>query len=171
MVESELHELEQRAERLRPARERRERENPPLEEGQQVYVRRFGQEGTVLSQSDDRIEVQVGVIRITVGRDEVEPAAAPKGETGRLPESRAATVSPTVDLRGMTVDEALFELEHRLDEASLANVDKLEVIHGKGTGALRAAVTQYLKKHPAVAEHRLGETFEGGWGVTVVKLK
>lgn len=141
-----------------------------MEPGTHVYVRRFGQEGTVLSSSGSRVEVQVGVIRVKVDCDELEQVA-PRSEVVRLPESRRAEVSTRVDLRGMTVDEALFELDHRLDEASLANLEKLEIIHGKGTGALRTAVTRYLKKHPMVAEHRLGEIYEGGLGVTVVRLK
>ena len=170
-VEAELQELMQRADRLAPPPAKRERPAPALEPGDHVYVRRFGQEGTVLSRAGARVEVQVGVIRITVDRDELEPVAPPASETARMPESRRAVISPRVDLRGMTVDEALFELDHRIDEASLANVEKLEVIHGKGTGALRSAVTQYLKKHPMVADHRLGEVYEGGWGVTVVRLK
>ncbi len=170
-LEAELQELTRRVDRLAPRPQRREQDLRILEPGTHVYVRRFGQEGTVLSSSGPRVEVQVGVIRVTVDRDELEQAAAPRSEVARLPESRRAEISARVDLRGMTVDEALFELDHRIDEASLANLEKLEIIHGKGTGALRTAVTRYLKKHPMVAEHRLGEVYEGGLGVTVVRLR
>ncbi len=169
-LEAELAEWTQRVDRLAPPPERREPLARALEAGSHVYVRRFGQEGVVLSASGQRVEVQVGVIRVTVDRDDLEVVAPPPSETAHLPESRRMVVSPRVDLRGMTVDEALFELDHRIDEASLANMEKLEIIHGKGTGALRSAVTQYLKKHPMVAEHRLGEIYEGGLGVTVVRL-
>jgi len=170
-LEAELADWGRRVDRLAPPPEKREAAARALEPGANVYVRRFGQEGVVLSASGQRVEVQVGVIRVTVDRDDLEVVAPPPSETARLPESRRMVVSPRVDLRGMTVDEALFELDHRIDEASLANMEKLEIIHGKGTGALRSAVTQYLKKHPMVAEHRLGEIYEGGLGVTVVRLK
>ena len=169
-LEAELQELTRRVDRLAPRPPQRAQDLRPMEPGTHVYVRRFGQEGTVLSSSGSRVEVQVGVIRVKVDCDELEQVV-PRSEVVRLPESRRAEVSTRVDLRGMTVDEALFELDHRLDEASLANLEKLEIIHGKGTGALRTAVTRYLKKHPMVAEHRLGEIYEGGLGVTVVRLK
>ncbi len=170
-LEAELADWTQRVDRLAPLPEKRQKAVRALEPGAHVYVRRFGQEGTVLSAAGQRVEVQVGVIRVTVDREDLEVVAPPPSETARLPESRRTVVSPRVDLRGMTVDEALFELDHRIDEASLANMEKLEIIHGKGTGALRSAVTQYLKTHPMVAEHRLGEIYEGGLGVTVVRLK
>ncbi len=170
-LEAEIQELTGKVDRLAPRPVRRLQEARTLESGSHVYVRRFGQEGMVLSSSGARVEVQVGVIRVTVDRDELEPVAPPRSEVAHLPESRRAEVSTRVDLRGMTVDEALFELDHRIDEASLANLEKLEIIHGKGTGALRSAVTGYLKKHPMVAEHRLGELYEGGLGVTVVRLR
>ena len=170
-LEAELQELNRRVDRLAPRPPRREQDLQPMEPGSHVYVRRFGQEGTVLSSTGPRVEVQVGVIRVTVDRDELEQVEAPRSEVARLPESRRAEISARVDLRGMTVDEALFELDHRIDEASLANLEKLEIIHGKGTGALRTAVTRFLKKHPMVAEHRLGEVYEGGLGVTVVRLR
>ena len=63
------------------------------------------------------------------------------------------------------------EVDRYLDSASLAGADKVELIHGKGTGALRQAITKHLKGHPMVVESRLGEVHEGGWGVTVVKVK
>lgn len=71
----------------------------------------------------------------------------------------------------MTVDEAVFELGKALDQAALVKSEKVEVIHGKGTGALRKGVTKFLNSHPLVEEQNLGQVYEGGWGVTVVKLK
>jgi DNA mismatch repair protein MutS2 len=170
VVEAELEQIVRRAAPLRPSRA--PRKQPALRVGETVYLRRYGQEGTVLSAGDSKVEVQVGVVRLTVGRDEVEPLSVePRAEPVRLPVSERATVSPRVDLRGLTVDEALFELDQRLDEASLAGLDKIEVIHGKGTGALRKAVSAHLKGHSMVDGFRLGEMHEGGSGVTVVRLK
>ena len=71
----------------------------------------------------------------------------------------------------MTVEEALHVTDKYLDEALLAGLPWVRLIHGKGTGTLRAAITDYLKKHPRVSKHRWGETNEGGMGVTVVELK
>lgn len=80
-------------------------------------------------------------------------------------------VSSRVDLRGMIVDEAIYELGKSIDQAILAHLPKLEVIHGKGTGALRQGIQKFLASHPAVADYRLGEVYEGSYGVTVVNLK
>ncbi|GMU51769.1 MAG: hypothetical protein AMXMBFR33_09150 [Candidatus Xenobia bacterium] len=147
-------------------------EGGPLEPGTTVYVRRFGQEGTVLTSKDDKVEVRVGAVRITVPRDECDPVETKsQGQVGHLPESRAATLSTRLDLRGLTADEALMEVDRYLDSASMAGAERVELIHGKGTGALRQAIQRHLKGHPMVLEHRLGEVHEGGWGVTVVRVK
>ncbi len=110
---------------------------------------------------------------MTVPRDDLEEshAPAPTGGEAILPPSRRSEVSSKLDLRGKTVDESLYEIDQRLDEAVMARLEKLEIVHGKGTGALRMAVQRHLRDHPMVAEQRLGEVYEGGWGVTVVKLK
>ena len=76
-----------------------------------------------------------------------------------------------VDLRGMTTDEALMELDRFIDASVLSNVPTVTIIHGKGTGALRAAVQQRLKKHRSVKSFRLGTFGEGESGVTVAELK
>ena len=75
-----------------------------------------------------------------------------------------------LDLRGMTVEEALLETDRFLDNALLAGFERVTVIHGKGTGALRTAIGQHLKGHPAVKAFRLGTFGEGETGVTVVEL-
>ena len=80
-------------------------------------------------------------------------------------------MSPEIHLRGMTAEEAMESLGKFLDRAVLANLTQIYVIHGKGTGALRKSLTEYLKQHPDVESLRLGNWNEGGAGVTVVKLK
>jgi len=79
-------------------------------------------------------------------------------------------VSPELDLRGLSVDEALPLIDQRLDEAFRAGVPQLRLIHGKGTGTLRRAVREMLAKHPLVRSHASAEPRKGGDGVTVVEV-
>ena len=76
-----------------------------------------------------------------------------------------------LDLRGMNAEEALLEVDLFIDNAVMAGLERLTVIHGKGTGVLRAAVQQHLKRHPSVKGYRLGTFGEGEAGVTIVELK
>nr|MCR5660778.1 Smr/MutS family protein [bacterium] len=175
-VEAEIADLASQAEaHIKNAEEKRAAPNVnELVPGCRVYVHSFGQEGTVVKAGAKRIEVQMGVIRMQVKPSDVEiiaPPAEQKSEIGHMPESRKDKLSIRVDLQGKTVDEAIYELSYRIDEAYLNNIEKLEIIHGKGTGTLRRAITEYVKQHPMVAEFRLGEVYEGGLGVTVVRLK
>ncbi|MBN9414691.1 hypothetical protein ABS71_10100 [bacterium SCN 62-11] len=145
---------------------------PEVEVGQRVYSRRYGQEGEVLQVRGNKAEVKLGMVRLSLSLEDLEPLAGPAtGGQVHLPDAQYGPLSARVDLRGMTVDEALFELGKSLDQAALTKSEKVEVIHGKGTGALRKGVTKFLNSHPLVEDHNLGEVYEGGWGVTVVKLK
>ncbi|WP_027717707.1 endonuclease MutS2 [Desulfovirgula thermocuniculi] len=144
--------------------------------GQAVYLPRFGQQGTVVAVAGpEEVTVQVGVVKLSVPVRELRLAAETQGgagETGvaRLLEEKARTVSPRLDLRGMRADEALQEVEKYLDEASLAGLSRVYLVHGKGTGALRSAIQQHLRSDRRVKSFRLGEHGEGGAGVTVVEL-
>ncbi|MNI64700.1 Endonuclease MutS2 [compost metagenome] len=81
------------------------------------------------------------------------------------------SVSSSVDLRGLDAEEACYDADKYLDEAYMAGLGEVSLIHGKGTGVLRKAINDMLKKHPHVKSYRLGEYGEGGTGVTVVQLK
>ena len=84
---------------------------------------------------------------------------------------KSLSVSPEINLLGKTVDEAVAELDKYLDDASLAHLTSVRVVHGKGTGALRAGIHQYLKRQKHVNSYRLGAFGEGDAGVTIVELQ
>ena len=94
-----------------------------------------------------------------------------KTGSGKIKMSKSASVSTEINLLGKTVDEAVAELDKYLDDASLAHLTSVRVVHGKGTGALRAGIHQYLKRQKHVKSYRLGAFGEGDAGVTIVELK
>jgi len=83
---------------------------------------------------------------------------------------RDDSISLDVDLRGLTFDEASDVVDKYLDDLSMADMERATIIHGKGTGALRQKIGDFLKKHPLVRDQRLGNPAEGGAGVTIVEL-
>jgi DNA mismatch repair protein MutS2 len=147
-----------------------------LHPGSSVHVRRFNGRGEVVRLLDGEVEVQLGRLRLTVPWSEVEPAGgpeevAPASTAPRLTQSAAAAhVGIELDLRGARVEEALEQLDGYLDDAFLAGLPWVRIIHGHGTGALRTAVREMLRQHPQVARSRSGEQGEGGNGVTIAYL-
>ncbi len=101
---------------------------------------------------------------------QVEKPKEPK-QTIQIVNLARTETSLELDLRGQTVDDALMRVDKYLDDASVAGLPQVHLIHGKGTGALRTAVRDYLKSHPSVKSYRFGGPAEGGTGVTVVELK
>lgn len=85
--------------------------------------------------------------------------------------SKSASIHTEINLLGKTTDEALVELDKYLDDAYLAHLPSVRIVHGKGTGALRKAVHQYLRRQKHVASFRLGEFGEGDSGVTIAEFK
>jgi DNA mismatch repair protein MutS2 len=152
---------------------------PALQAGDEVRVVHLGQKGHVVELvGDDEAIVQMGIMKMKVRRDQLElaqeAAAKPK------PAQRAAaTVKRTrdehtrieLDMRGMSLEEALIEADRFLDESFLANLGQVYLIHGKGTGILRSGVQDFLRRHKHVKSYRFGNYNEGGNGVTVVELK
>ena len=154
----------------------------PLKRGDAVRLVSLGREGTVLSAPDGQgfVQVQAGIIKTKVHQSELRlvdtkdrrVTVGGAGVSARGVSSKASRdVKTEVDLRGMTTDEALMELDRFIDASVLSNVPTVTIIHGKGTGALRAAVQQRLKKHRSVKSFRLGTFGEGESGVTVAELK
>jgi DNA mismatch repair protein MutS2 len=156
------------------------KEAPELAPGETVYLPQFRQKGHVVSpvSAEGNVVVQVGIMKVTISAASCQKVA--DGETGKktknsgiasMAAAKAQQISTELDIRGTIVDEALETVEKYLDDALLSGIPRIYVIHGKGTGALRKAVREYLAGHPRVASYRLGGTGEGGDGVTVVELK
>lgn len=116
--------------------------------------------------------VEFNGLKLRIGLDKLRPAAPPKSEPSRSAPSYALWTSATnLDIRGMRVADALREVDRFLAEALQGDALQVRIIHGKGTGALREALHQFLATHPAVAEYRLADLSEGGAGVTIVTLR
>lgn len=145
----------------------------PVRPGDSVWVRPLNTKGQVIEIGGEEAVVQVGPARTRVSRTALELRAAPP-----VPEPEEATIhvsaapSPGVrlDLRGCTVDEALQRLDRHLDAAARAGLPWVRIIHGKGSGALRRAVRDFLNSYPLVSGYEPGGDREGGEGVTVAKL-
>ena len=138
----------------------------------------MGVKADVTAISADRtLSLRAGIMNVTAREDEVlllEGEQAPDKKTISTKSSqqlRMISIEPQVDLRGMEVSEALLVAERYLDSAVMAKLSQVTIIHGKGTGALRNAVQQMLRRNKAVKSFRLGRYGEGETGVTVVELK
>ena len=177
-LRSEMQKLERGADPI----ERRKREEyrlpRELRTGDRVLMMDLEKEAVVLSCAPDgsTAEVQAGNLRTRVKIsnlkliEEVEKAA--KREKRAITKELVSRSPATeIDLRGMTVEEALMETDRAIDQALLSGLSQITIIHGKGTGALRAAVQQYLKRHKSVEKYRLGSFGEGEAGVTIASLR
>ncbi len=145
--------------------------------GDRVVIKGIG-EGEVLEFKNNNVFVKSGLLKTRVKLSDIMILDKPKKKPVKTQHnvyrtsSRAdADVKTEIDMRGETVDEALSELGLFIDRCVLNNIEEIRIIHGKGTGALRSAVTDYLKTHPNVSEFRLGRYGEGENGVTIAKLK
>lgn len=153
--------------------------NLPLAVGCEVLVRSLGQRGVVEALQGDQATVRIGAMKLNVPQRQLQVLSPAKktasgGPSGLLAVRVMAenrSVRPELDMRGMRVEEALAGLDKYLDEVIMAGLKQVRIIHGKGTGSLRQAVQEYLRRHSRVASFRLGNYNEGGSGVTVVELK
>jgi len=151
-----------------------------VEPGMKVLLKRLNQVALVLEKpnANGEVLVQAGIMKVFVdlkdlGKVEEEEIKQKWEKTGigKIVTAKAKELSTELHIRGLTVDEALFETEKYLDDAYLAGLPQVYIIHGKGTGTLRKVITDLLKKHSFVASYRLGGYHEGGHGVTVVEFK
>ncbi|MBR2949071.1 MAG: endonuclease MutS2 [Lachnospiraceae bacterium] len=152
-----------------------------LKKGDMVKILSMGLKGTVSTLPDAKgnLFVQCGIMRTQanikdVVRIQEETITAPgyqKTSTSKMKMSKSYSISPEINLLGKTVDEALSSLDKYLDDAYLAHLSSVRIVHGKGTGALRQAVHQHLKRIKYVKTFRLGEYGEGDAGVTIAEFK
>ncbi|AIY05114.1 DNA mismatch repair protein [Planococcus sp. PAMC 21323] len=147
----------------------------PLQPNDEVKVISFGQKGTLVEKvSKNEWIVQIGILKMKLPESDLsftKPEKQKETRTMATLKDRDSHVKMELDLRGERYEDALARVEKYLDDALLSNYHQVSIIHGKGTGALRQGVQQYLKKHPRVKSYRFGEAGEGGSGVTVAELK
>lgn len=165
-----------------PAKPKKEYKPSDFKLGESVKVLSMNINGTVASLPDNKgnLTVQMGILRSQVNISDLEiidetPAYLKKttraGGKGKIKMSKSLSVSTEINLLGKTVDEAVAELDKYLDDASLAHLSSVRIVHGKGTGALRKGIHQYLRRQKHVRSFRLGEFGEGDTGVTIAELK
>ena len=151
--------------------------------GTKLMVKDLNQPVVVLNPPDKSgsLYIQMGMIKTKINKSKLAVFDESLTQKVNLPLSsmkkegsfslRKYNISNKLDLRGKRVEEALDELEGYLDEASLANLTPVYIIHGHGTGALKSAVRSFISSSPYVAKYRVGEEAEGGDGVSVVDIK
>ncbi|MEQ8153514.1 MAG: endonuclease MutS2 [Clostridiaceae bacterium] len=144
--------------------------------GMEAFLPSLNQKVIIISQPDSKGEVKVeaGIMKINVKLKDLVASGNTKEEKKKVKKTvnlNLKAVSSSVDLRGMDSEEACYTADKYLDEAYMAGLGEVSLIHGKGTGVLRKSINDMLKHHPHVKQYRLGEYGEGGTGVTVVKLK
>jgi DNA mismatch repair protein MutS2 len=148
-----------------------------LRAGDTVLLKKLGTKATVISppDKDGNVALQAGILRVTAKAEEVRLVEGAKVVapvfTGTASVPKGVSAQTELDLRGMASDEAVLELERFIDGAVLSKLNTVSVIHGKGTGTLRTAVSLALRKNPSVKDFRLGRYGEGENGVTIVELK
>lgn len=148
--------------------------------GDPVFVHTLSLDGTVTSLPNTKgdLTVQMGILNSVVNikdldlleKQQEKPATPKRGKSNRSNINKGATISSEINLLGKTVDEAVAELDKYLDDAYMSGVHQVRVIHGKGTGALRAGIHSYLKRQKHVKSYRLGVFGEGEAGVTIVEF-
>ena len=188
-VERERQELRRRmnkaeskmAEKNKPQKPSKELTAKDIHPGDSVKVLSMNLKGTVGSRPDSKgyLFVQMGIIRSKVHLSDLELVDEPvittpslqKTGAGKIRMSKSSSISTEINLLGRTVDEAIAELDKYLDDAYIAHLKSVRIVHGKGTGALRKGIHDYLRRQKHVASFRLGEFGEGDAGVTIVEFK
>jgi DNA mismatch repair protein MutS2 len=153
---------------------------PPedLKPGETVLIVNLNQKGTVIMPPDKNGEalIQAGIMKVNIHMSNLKRVDTPKAEPhkagfGRIGKEKSSHISTEIDLRGMSLDDAIENVDKYLDDVSISGLHEVMLIHGKGTGVLRSGIHQYLRNNPHVKSYRLGKFGEGENGVTVVEMK
>ncbi|WP_294401700.1 endonuclease MutS2 [uncultured Clostridium sp.] len=179
--------LEEERKKLKDSLEKKEKDLSKMKEndgepisnvtlGMEAFLPSLNQTVVIVSMPDSRGDVQVeaGIMKINVKLKDLRKTKVTKAEKvkkKREVKLNLSNIDSRVDLRGLDAEEACYKTDKYLDDAYRANLGEVTIVHGKGTGVLRNAVTAMLKRHPHVKSFRLGVYGEGGDGVTVVELK
>ncbi|NCC81018.1 MAG: endonuclease MutS2 [Clostridia bacterium] len=144
--------------------------------GTEVFVPKFNQKGIVSEVMDDEAYVQLGIMKMKLKKSDLtipKNKDQKKERTGitKIKDEKTMAIKTEIDLRGLTVEEAISEVDKYLDDAKIAGLNSVSLIHGKGTGALRSGLNEFLRGHHFVKTSRIGDSREGGHGVTVVEIK
>lgn len=145
--------------------------------GEEVFLPSLNQKVIILTKPDNRGEVQVqaGIMKISVKVKDLRAANGVSKEEKKIKKREAKlnlrSVESSIDLRGLDAEEAVYNTDKYLDEAYMAGLGSVTIIHGKGTGILRKAIHDMLKRHPHVKTYRIGAYGEGGEGATIAELK
>lgn len=153
-----------------------------IKQGLNVFVTNVNSEGVIVSNisKDNTVQIQIGMMKMKVDIKYLQEISNPSSKSNTKSKNydytsrsslKSQHVSPEINLLGLTVDEALPIIDKYLDDCYIAKLSTVRIVHGKGTGALRAGIHRYLKTHKLVADFRLGTFGEGEMGVTVVTLK
>lgn len=137
----------------------------------EVHIPDLNADGVILSIEGDTAMVQVGMIKTRISTSKLEPKKAKKQSGYSYNTMKAKTATTKLDIRGITANEVDIEVEKFLDDAAMANLKIVTIVHGKGNGILRKAVYEVLKNHPLVESSRIGGLNEGGEGATIVYLE
>lgn len=167
---------------LKAKSSRKKQEPSDFKPGEAVRILSMDLNGTVRSLPDSRgnVTVQMGILNSQVHISDLEileeqnPFSAPPkkhGNSGKIKMGKSLSVRPEINLLGKTVDEAVVELDKYLDDAVLSHLNSVRIVHGKGTGALRKGIHDYLRRQKHIKSYRLAEYGEGDAGVTIVEFK
>ena len=168
--------------KIEPKKPKKQHKPSDFKLGESVKVLSMNLKGTVSSLPDAKgnLFVQMGILRSQVNISDLEIIEEPlsaterqfhRTQTGKMKMNKSMSVSPEINLLGKTVDEAIAELDKYLDDAYLSHLSPVRIVHGKGTGALRNGIHNYLKRQKHVKSYRLGAFGEGDAGVTIVEFK
>lgn len=148
--------------------------------GKVVYIPSLQQKGTITSISGKEVGLQIGVLKMNLSMakcvltnekpKEFVPKTGRRRANREVARNKAMEMSSEIDVRGKTIEEAILDIDKYIDDAILANISQVRIIHGKGTGALRKGLTEYFDKHQNIRSHTMAALNEGGSGATVVFL-